>query len=109
MVIRGRLHDLRIIFLLVFCAGCADVQEPAESPVVSVGTTDVSTTSTAESNPERNAYYGDLHVHTANSFDAFVLGTLATPEDAYRFAKGEPIRHPAGFEMKLREHWISMR
>ena len=104
MVIRGRLHDLRIIFLLVFCAGCADVQEPAESPVVSVGTTDVTTTtSSAEPNPERNAYFGDLHVHTANSFDAFVLGTLASPEDAYRFAKGETIRHPAGFEMKLRE------
>ena len=95
MIIHARLHDLGVIFLLVFCTSCSDVQEPPESPVVSVSHT--------ESNPERNAYFGDLHVHTAYSFDAFVLGTLASPEDAYRFAKGEPLRHPGGFDMKLRE------
>lgn len=39
-------------------------------------------------NAERNAYYGDLHVHTTYSFDAFAFGTLATPHDAYRYAKG---------------------
>jgi len=53
-------------------------------------------------NPDRNAYYGDLHVHTANSFDAYVFGTMATPADAYRYAKGEPLAHPSGFEMQLR-------
>jgi hypothetical protein len=54
-------------------------------------------------NAKRNAYYGDLHVHTAYSFDAFAFGTLATPYDAYRYAKGGTIRHPGGFDMKLRE------
>ncbi|MFT6437513.1 MAG: hypothetical protein ACJAVI_005588 [Candidatus Azotimanducaceae bacterium] len=54
-------------------------------------------------NPERNAYFGDLHVHTKYSFDAYAFGTLASPYDAYRFAKGEAIKHPAGFEMQLRE------
>ncbi len=52
-------------------------------------------------NPDRNAYFGDLHVHTKYSFDAFAFGTLATPHDAYRFAKGEAIKHPAGFDMQL--------
>ncbi len=104
MLVRGRLHGLRVIFLLVFCAACSDVREPVESPVVGAPVDGVSANSSAmESNPERNAYFGDLHVHTANSFDAFVLGTLASPEDAYRFAKGEPLRHPAGFDMKIRE------
>jgi hypothetical protein len=50
---------------------------------------------------ERNAYFGDLHVHTAYSFDGYAFGTLATPRDAYRFAKGEPIKNPAGFNMQL--------
>ena len=50
---------------------------------------------------ERNAYYGDLHVHTAYSFDGYAFGTLATPYDAYRFAKGEIIKNPAGFNMQL--------
>lgn len=50
---------------------------------------------------QRNAYYGDLHVHTAYSFDGYAFGTLATPYDAYRFAKGEAIKNPAGFNMQL--------
>ena len=56
-----------------------------------------------ESKPQqtRKAYYGDLHVHTDYSFDAYAFGTLATPYDAYRFAKGEAIKNAAGFEMQL--------
>ena len=54
-------------------------------------------------NPERSAYFGDLHVHTKYSFDAYAFGTLASPDDAYRFAKGEAIKHPAGFDIQLRE------
>jgi hypothetical protein len=50
---------------------------------------------------ERKAYFGDLHVHTANSLDAFPMGTLATPYDAYRYARGEAIAHPAGFDMQM--------
>lgn len=53
-------------------------------------------------NPERNVYFGDLHVHTEYSFDAFAFGCLATPRDAYRYAKGEAIRHPVGYEIQLR-------
>ena len=52
---------------------------------------------------ERSAYYGDLHVHTTYSFDAFTFGTTATPRDAYRYAQGEAIQHPAGFDVKLRQ------
>ena len=55
-----------------------------------------------ESNANRNAYFGDLHVHTNYSFDAFAFGTVASPYDAYRFAKGESIKHPAGFDVQLR-------
>ena len=50
-------------------------------------------------NPLRNAYFGDLHVHTEYSFDAYNFGTTATPYDAYRFAQGEAIEHPAGLSL----------
>jgi|TARA_B100000287_G_scaffold223127_1_gene210536 hypothetical protein len=54
-------------------------------------------------NKDRNPYYGDLHVHTKYSFDAYVFGVTASPDDAYRYAKGEGVKHPLGYEMKLRE------
>ena len=54
-------------------------------------------------NKDRNPYYGDLHVHTKYSFDAYVFGVTASPDDAYRYAKGAAVKHPLGFEMKLRE------
>ena len=45
--------------------------------------------------------FGDLHVHTKNSFDAFLFGTTATPDDAYKYAKGDSIKHPLGYDMQL--------
>ena len=54
-------------------------------------------------NPDRSAFFGDLHVHTTYSFDAYAMGTLATPYDAYRFAKGQAIPHAAGFDLQLKE------
>ena len=52
-------------------------------------------------NTERNAYFGELHVHTMYSFDAFIFGTTSSPDDAYEFAKGGTLTHPAGFDMSL--------
>ena len=52
-------------------------------------------------NLNRDAFFGDLHVHTRYSFDAFIFGTTASPDDAYRYAKGGSIKHPLGFDMQL--------
>ena len=50
-------------------------------------------TAPAQSDPaQRQAFFGDLHLHTSYSFDAWALfGTKTTPDEAYRFAKGETI------------------
>ncbi len=45
----------------------------------------------ADHAPLRRPFFGDLHVHTALSFDAAGQGTRARPRDAYRFARGEPL------------------
>jgi len=41
--------------------------------------------------PLRRPHFGDLHVHTAWSFDASTQDTRNKPIDAYRFAMGEPM------------------
>jgi hypothetical protein len=45
----------------------------------------------ADRNALRNLYFGDLHVHTRNSFDSWAAGNETTPDDAYRFARGEEV------------------
>ena len=52
-------------------------------------------------NPLRNAYFGDTHIHTHYSFDAFIFNVRATPDDAYRYAKGEAIDHASGYKIQL--------
>lgn len=54
-------------------------------------------------NEQRNAYFGDLHVHTGYSFDAYVFGNSSTPDDAYRYAKGQALDHPSGYRIQLQQ------
>src|SRR5271168_934271 len=55
-----------------------------------------------EKNPERNAYFGETHVHTSWSLDAWVGGDRITdPGDAYKYFKGQPIKHPMGYDVKI--------
>ena len=56
-----------------------------------------------QTNPNKNAYFGDTHVHTVLSFDAYIMGTRRTPDEAYEFAKGAGIEHVSGFEMKMKK------
>ena len=74
---------LRLPLLLAALASCASTL--AESP-----------------NPERNAYFGETHLHTSWSVDAWVFGNRITgPADAYKYAKGETIKHPMGYDIQI--------
>ena len=58
---------------------------------------------TAQNNPDRNLYFGQTHSHTSWSLDAYIIGNHATgPEEAYKFSMGQAIKHPAGFDVKLK-------
>ena len=70
----------------VLLAACSSSELPQIAPLVAPG-------ECGDHTPYRNAYFGDLHVHTAYSFDAYLFGNhVNDPQIAYDFAKGERIR-----------------
>jgi hypothetical protein len=55
----------------------------------------------AQGNPLRDAYFGETHVHTSWSADAWLFGNrLTDPTDGYRYFKGETIKHPLGYDIR---------
>ncbi|MFT4565399.1 MAG: hypothetical protein ACI9FN_000352 [Saprospiraceae bacterium] len=56
---------------------------------------------TVDFNENRNAYFGDLHIHTSWSFDAFINNVRTTPDDAYNFGKGTAIDHVSGKKIQI--------
>lgn len=52
-------------------------------------------------NPDREAYFGELHLHTSLSVDAYMNATRHDPEMAYRFAQGEPLTLNTGEVRKI--------
>ncbi len=67
--------------VIALAASVGNVPAFSEPPTVSV-------------NPQREAYYGDLHLHTSYSLDAYLYGGAAVgPDDAYRFAKGDVVNY----------------
>jgi hypothetical protein len=45
-----------------------------------------------EPNPLKNVYFGEEHLHTENSPDAFLIGCRGSWEDAYNWAMGNEIK-----------------
>src|SRR6185312_16379198 len=56
---------------------------------------------------DRRAFFGDLHLHTALSLDAWNFGTDLLPDDAYKFAEGRTVMVPAA--QVAREQGIATR
>ncbi len=51
----------------------------------------------------QHVYWGDTHLHTRNSADAYSLGNMnLTPTDAFRFAQGQQVMAHNGMPVKLR-------
>ena len=51
----------------------------------------------------KNVYWGDTHLHTRNSADAYSLGNMnLTPSDAFRFAGGQELIAHNGMRVQLR-------
>ena len=82
MMYKAGVLTLSILFSCLFAGGASAAADTAGEPGRSGG----------GKNPLKNVYFGEQHMHTVNSPDAFAFGTRNTPDDAYRFCKGEPIK-----------------
>ncbi|MEM8499246.1 MAG: DUF3604 domain-containing protein [Pseudomonadota bacterium] len=82
-------------FMIVsFCSlltACGDPEAPLSDFVVSEHSVQgkAIVRPCSEYRTTKNAYFGDLHVHTALSNDGYSFGSRATPSDAYRYAFGQ--------------------
>jgi hypothetical protein len=52
---------------------------------------------------QKQVFWGDTHLHSNFSMDAFIFGNTLGPDDAYRFAKGEKVMATKGQPAQLRE------
>ena len=90
--------------LFSILAGCSQGPEPdkntAAAPAKPAVTAAPAQPAAPASNPERNAYFGAVHVHTGWSFDGFTNGSRTTPSDAYAWAQGREITN-SGFGGKI--------
>lgn len=75
---------------VVLLAGCTQGPAPQGASGAQPAP-DAAAAARPPANPERNAYFGNVHVHTSYSFDAFINGTRTTPQDAYDWAQGKEI------------------
>ena len=94
-------ENFLVIALILFINACSETNE--NSKPIEAEEKDNYLQPRPLPNPDKNAYFGDLHVHTSNSFDAYTFGTITSPSDAYRFAQGEAIPHPTGYEIQLKK------
>ena len=49
-----------------------------------------------------NLYWGDLHLHSQLSADAYILQTRLTKDQAFRFARGQTVEADNGMPARLR-------
>jgi len=90
---------IAVFAILTSCS--QDPKAPKQSASIKQEITPEDISSDKSVGQSTNAYFGDLHIHTSWSFDAFIYNVRATPDDAYRYAKGEAIEHYGGKKVKI--------
>ncbi len=89
-----------IILSMLALLGCTDPDVVLETHISATPPPQASG-KPVERFPLKTALYGDLHVHTSWSADAYVGGNRLGPNSAYRFARGEEVELQNGLIAKL--------
>ncbi len=94
-----RLLDTRLLALQTLIAA-AFVAQPAISQEVEVAASKAYSPYVNHDYPE-NLYWGDTHLHTNRSVDAYSFGNRLTADIAYRFARGETVQTQGGQPVRI--------
>ena len=98
----GQTLSIAGVFAIFLTSACSPTEDTGLFPAFNAATaTQPPPKQTSQYNPDRNLYWGDLHVHTSYSTDAYINGVKASPEDAYTFFKGGEIEHAAGYGIRM--------
>ena len=71
--------------------GCGETETPTKPAPLAKSEKVVGIDNSVAINPERDVYFGETHMHTAFSLDAYLGGTRLTHDDAYAYAQGETV------------------
>lgn len=91
-----------LVLLSVFLTGCLQGNSTPEATTMSTTESSSGNINTASfecagsSVLRKQPYFGDLHIHTKLSFDAYFFNAINGPREAYRYAQGDPGFLPAG-------------
>ena len=107
-------QSLWVFIACVFIAACNADNKPQSSPnnhqeaaAVSNANNKADLPASTPYSPYANreyptqVFFGDTHLHTSNSGDAFAFGARLSPADAYRFARGERVNSTTGQAARL--------
>ena len=82
-----------VLLALATQIACTSKETSTKAPAATGSSATPSADARPAPNPLKNAYFGDFHLHTSYSMDAFAFGTRTTPEDSFKFAMGEPVEY----------------
>lgn len=80
---------LTLLLLAVAVVSILSCNSASNEKAKTADSTSTAAVSMPAPNPTRNAYFGDLHLHSSLSCDAFLFGAKSYPENSYQYAMGE--------------------
>ena len=81
-------HALLCVLSGALVLACGERADPMRYVVDGRSAVPARRVACADRSPHKRVFWGDLHVHTALSSDAYMFDVRLRPDDAYRYAFG---------------------